>query len=790
MAGRRAAASVAAPETVNVTPSPRILRLIGEIEFKPWQCVAELVDNSFDEFLEIRRSDERWNEPLEVSVTLPSQRTTFEDGEIIVRDNGRGMDLTELTNAVRAGYTGRNPIENLGLFGMGFNVATARLGGVTRFLATRAGDREWVGVEIDVDNMTESFDAPVVREPKDAPEEHGTRVEIRRLHRRSEWLTRPPNQSGLRKTFGGVYSYLLDAEGFRLSVNGVKVAPWRHCLWSAERSVVRDGETIPTIINIDEDLGERAVCRTCGLWQNSANAECEQCPPEAHSELEIRRRRVHGWLGIARELDPREFGVDFLRNGRKIRRFDKDIFRWDDPEDPTGEGEIEYPIETPANQGRIVGEVHLDHVRVVYTKDGFDSSDPAWHGAVRIIRGEGPLRPQRARQMGYGSRNDSPLARLYRGYRRNVPGKAYLMAGTGAAKRARLDTKEWVKKFHDDDPEYQTDEKWWEAVVQHDEIVEAREAQRAAADDRGEESPARELLDGEDAGEEEGPGADSEREADSEGELTDDERLQRLLADAIPLPELGGDFAATGVAARMRLRAFEVQGHRLPVDGRRVPVWITSERGGGFAAFVDLDHPHFRTFDDEPTDVVLMEIAQNLIVRSRPQTTMPISAVFADLKEHHLRARAIDPGRLIPEAGGLMREIQERMVGCVAGNPRRPWENVLTEPERHLTQERIAEALRVTDISEALDNGEYLVYVPPGVVPRIVEDWPDAFFDGELFNMPYAKAPTPGVERQMVARITGYLMDVAWLAGNPVNASRDQMIRARLSLQLLPNELT
>ena len=38
--------------------------------------------------------------------------------------------------------------------------------------------------------------------------------------------------------------------------------------------------------------------------------------------------------------------------------------------------------------------------------------------------------------------------------------------------------------------------------------------------------------------------------------------------------------------------------------------------------------------------------------------------------------------------------------------------------------------------------------------------------------------------------ITGYLSDVAWLAGNPVDPPRDRMIRARLSLRLLPEELT
>jgi len=774
-------------ETVDITPSPRILKLIAEIEFRAWQCLAELVDNSLDEFLAIKRAEIPWSEPLDVNVSLPSQRDPLDEATITVEDNGRGMTLEQVTDAVRAGFTGKDPITNLGLFGMGFNVATARLGGVTRFLTTREGDPEWIGVEIDVDNMAGGFHAPVIRAAKTSPDEHGTRVEIGRLRKIAEPLTKPPNQSGLRKQFGGIYSYLLDTQGFKLTVNGIAVQPWRHCVWSKERFVVTGGEQIPVIIEIDEDLGERAVCKACGLWQHPANTECEQCESR---ELETRQRRVHGWVGIARELDRKEFGLDFLRNGRKILRFDKEIFRWDDPDDPSGAGEIEYPIELPANAGRIVGEIHLDHVRVTYTKNSFDSADPGWWAAIRILRGEGPLLPKKARTLGYG-RNDSPLARLHRGYRRNVPGKASLMPGIGTEKRARRDTSDWVKKFHEGEPEYQTDEKWWQAIEEHEAALAAKEADKQAKDGDGrkDEDPTREFRDGA-AGDDEEEEEDTTDEVEErEEELTDEQRVALLLQGALPLPELNGEFSATGVATRaMKLRAFASHGHVLKVDGRRIPVWVTGEQGGGFIAFVDLDHPHFRVFDDEPEDVILMEVAQSLITRAPRGTTTPIGAVFTELKDRHLSAHAIDPGKLIPEAGTLMHEIQERMVSCVQDNPERPW-SALVDAERHVTQERITELLKTADVESVVFSGEYLKYVPPSVVPRIVEEWPEAFLDDHLFDVPYADVKTPGAQRQMVAMIAGYLSDIAWLAGNPVDPPRERMIRARLSLKLLPEEM-
>lgn len=45
---------------VDITPSPRILRTLGEIPFQPWQCIAELVDNSIDAFNESDRKGSYW----------------------------------------------------------------------------------------------------------------------------------------------------------------------------------------------------------------------------------------------------------------------------------------------------------------------------------------------------------------------------------------------------------------------------------------------------------------------------------------------------------------------------------------------------------------------------------------------------------------------------------------------------------------------------------------------------------------------------------------------------------
>ena len=37
-------------ETFDITPSTRILRMLGEIDFSAVQCLCELIDNSIDAF--------------------------------------------------------------------------------------------------------------------------------------------------------------------------------------------------------------------------------------------------------------------------------------------------------------------------------------------------------------------------------------------------------------------------------------------------------------------------------------------------------------------------------------------------------------------------------------------------------------------------------------------------------------------------------------------------------------------------------------------------------------------
>ncbi len=168
-----------------------------------------------------------------------------------------------------------------------------------------------------------------------------------------------------------------------------------------------------------------------------------------------RERRVHGWLGVQRYYDGNDYGVDFLRHGRKIEIGSRELFQW-----VTDEGtELEYPIDDPRHRGRLVGEIHLDHCRVSYTKDRFERNDPAWAEMVRITRGDGPLRPDRAASLGYGP-NQTPLFLLFQAFRRNSPKPKVAGCYTNLLLVPENDrATEMAERFHAGEAEYQTDAK-------------------------------------------------------------------------------------------------------------------------------------------------------------------------------------------------------------------------------------------------------------------------------------------------------------------------------------------
>ncbi|MEW1701146.1 ATP-binding protein [Streptomyces sp. NPDC091278] len=776
---------------MKITPSARVLSMLGEIDFNEWRCVAELVDNSFDDFLEVVRSGMEWPAGFTVSVTLPSSSK----GVLEVRDTGRGMSYEQLERAVRAGWSGKDKHEKLGLFGMGFNIATARLGRRTRILTTRVGDTKWIGVEIDLDLIKDDFEARDITEPKGAPSQHGTRIIIDRLQpTRADWLRR--NGAVLRNTLGATYSWILTEHPFELYVGGTRVKPVRHCRWGDDRYVLYNGkERIPAYIKIDKKLPDGIACRDCGEWQSRASEECSVC---GSGNLAPRERRIHGWLGVQRYLDKTEYGIDFLRNGRKILRWDKQLFTWNNPEEGAGDEEPEYPVELAHQGGRLIGEIHLDHVPVTYQKDAFAYGERSWIAAVEMLRGEAPLQPKRASALHYRE-NESPLALLFKGFRRNDAGLRYLVPGDGT-KPVHKETRDWGRKFQAGDPEFQTDEHWWQAIQRHEEIKKrGKEAKTVASvpsqpDEQAvlgalgmpADIPASGVTQ---SGTSSPPASVPTVVKVKEKTETRGERLARYESTASPHAYLSRSFGHPELGY-VKVRTLLLKpGERLLDDsGLPVPVLLDQRSGNELTAFTDPEHAVFRRFGVDYADLLLVELAAVLKVRARSDWSP--SQLVAAIRVESLQDSVLDGTTVGAEARDLLAEIRERVAEVLDnGGEYASAYGHLSAEEEIATEQAMIAAGRIGLVNRlGLDAG-FVHHVPALALVQLVEVMPTVFMDGAVFRGPYDRVTSPSGKALSLARVTGCLADVATLSTFAGGATAPQLRRARLSIALLRDEL-
>jgi hypothetical protein len=457
--------------TLNISPDPNILIVLASTPLRPIDALCELIDNALDSFVAARRAGfaipSRW-----VRITIPKW-SQIENGEGVIRvvDNGIGLDENGLEGALKAGFSTKNKYDQLGLFGVGFNIATAKLGQKTVVTTAKVNDigelpEYALTASIDLQELKKrnSFEIPLVSSPRP---ERGTMVEVS-----GWWPTGTPNdrfsielakisRPKLLEQLGRRYATVLNDPESRvnMTVNGETVIPFEHCVWSEKRAVSRMKlGIIPARISFDNVLRTARRCEKDGNFMAEGELVCSACGGNKTKQIE---ERVRGWIGVQRFDDKSNFGIDLIRNGRAIRVAEKDAFFTFT--DDFGVSELEYPIDQTF--GRIVGEVHLDHVPVDYTKQDFERPSREWTEAMNFLRGGG----LQAKNRPDGEKNSSPLGKIFDGYRRTKKiGKEDMYMGiwseSGPDRISRDVEIEYYKRFKAREPGYWDDSKWWELV--------------------------------------------------------------------------------------------------------------------------------------------------------------------------------------------------------------------------------------------------------------------------------------------------------------------------------------
>ena len=771
----------------DLTPDPRILPMLGEINLAQWRCIAELVDNSIDGFLDAHRTGKPILQP-EISISMPS--TDIASAHLRILDNGPGMSPQNLAKAARAGYSGQNSTDSLGLFGMGFNIATARLGSVTKVWTTQEGDRVWHGLEIDFERLMRQkhFKTQALTRAKLDPSEHGTEIVIERLKpEQRQWFAQAANRSRVSKELSRAYAAMLRADGrpisFKLKVMGRQVLAKAHCIWSEHREVItRSAGTLSAFQTIDVRLPERPYCNVHGSWLAADASRCPMCEEAGMlpGNVTTRVRRVYGWIGIQRYLHQDEYGIDLLRNGRKIEIGSKELFRWFNGE----ADEIEYPTDDFRNRGRIVGEIHIDHCRVTYTKDRFDRNDPAWSEMVQIARGEGPLRPEKASNLGFGP-NTSPLYKLYQAFRRNSPHKKV----AGAYEKLCLIKDndlalQFGQRFHDEESEYQSDERFWELVVEAD-----RELLITPTTPRGPQNGPND--EGLPPGFGDDPGSIAPTDVPPTNAIPP---APPITINRVPLHSLTRVYRDELTDQRWDVKAFSAD-FLDPDLGRRA--WLFKRQPSGEWQFlVNTEHSAFQSATLTPVDALIAQLAHTAMEFVRNNLVEPPSfaQVLTGLRENFATSTTLNGAELSMRSSNVLDDVCENLAHVVGSDGGRLLYSELLPAEQHAVGLNMA-TRSVPNPQQVISDGRFFVYAPRRVLLRLLGSHPELFFDGKIWNTEYQTldysypAATEEARAKIVSYYSGLLGDAIWLSElTPADYeifSKDKLRRAAIALDLL-----
>jgi len=783
----------------DLTPDPRVLVALTQTPLAPLDALCELIDNSLDSFAYARLRGQAVDYPL-IAVDLPGpSELDRPDALIRIRDNGPGLPARTAEMALKAGYSGnKNPYDSLGLFGMGFNISTGKLGIRTRFMTLETGSTEAVDVEIDLMKLVEQHDFRVHAKAVKPPPEflHGTIIEISQFwpagNANSGFVRSLINygKPTIRREIGRRYATILRRNDVRIVVNGDPCESHEHCVWSASRSVERQGwGQIPARFDLDQVLGTQLRCTECNTLLAPGMAECPTCESASSRTIE---ERVHGWVGIQRFDDQTRFGIDLIRNGRAIRIGEQEAFF--SFEDDLKRKIKDYPIDS--SYGRIVGELHLDHVPVDFLKQDFQRNTAEWRTALDYLRGRSSLQPQHWPD---GQRNESPVSKLFQGFRRvRVAGARDMYMGywdteTGRPKRVSRDVeKEYYEKFTERVPGYRDDAEWWKLVEQADhkpveELVECpqchsdnlRSAEVCAVCEHiligktcvnpdctkeiavsvlicphCEQSQIPEIeepwlcpvcsqLNGSDdescgqCGSPRGTASPGSREYLAESSDKDDD---------LSVPGCSIRLADGTNSAPTDVDVYITRGPIVPAWGQpAVPIVVF--KGEKIEVFLDRSHVLFRTYRVRPEEAVASEVAQYLyVLNQRLVERYPSFHSLSNISWQVIQQRWAEtledsPDRVSEDIRSLFELIREKLPRLVEGRAEDLFDELTEVQKRALLENMLGEGVDPAKLGDMRPTGEFLWYIDELTAVDMFRRYPAIFFDGAIWSNAYESLP-------------------------------------------------
>lgn len=782
------------PEQVNLnlTPDPKVLIALTHTDIKPLDALCELIDNAIDSFASAKLQGINIINPC-VRIDLPSPKDISNDtGVVRVSDNGPGLTMDSAEKALRAGFSGNNPYDTLGLFGMGFNISTGKIGSVTRFFSCREDSDKGLEVTIDLNQINASKDYNVVAYYIDKGNTaHGTVIEI------SSWWPNGNDNRGfiknlvsygakkIREELGRRYATILRKNEIKIYVNEGECEAFEHCVWDDTRYVEKSKHgRIPAVFRFDQVIHTQKKCANCTTTLETYQTQCPACGSHESRTLE---ERIYGWVGIQRFDDMSEYGIDLIRNGRTIRISEKSAFF--EFVDEFQKVIKDYPIDS--NYGRIVGEVHLNHVPVDFMKQDFQRSSPEWHRAMVFLRGESSLQPT---QPG-ADKNSSPIFKLFQGYRKiKSAGKADMYMGVWdpvkeEPRRISRDVeKEFYERFKKREVGYFDDAEWWKKVEEADRkpVKEMPLCPECGCQNLEEAEvcfACQAVLKGKNCiscaeliplsakicpkcGKNQAPEivkpwicnicgtknipavevcASCGTAQGEENHLTLDYLIKHSNKnDMLSVEDCSINLANGITSPSIKVNVYEVEEPiKSNIGTKSLPIFTDKTDLSTLSIFVNPNHRMFKQCKISIEEMVAQEIAEFIILSNRSITTKDgthtKSYVAWQIIEKYWSERLEGASNdLATAVRAIFETIKEKLMLANTVELAKYFDLLSAEQQKELVNDMINAGEDISKVSEYKANGRYLKYAPAPFLIQLFDIKPEFFFDGKVWDEAYA----------------------------------------------------
>jgi predicted RNA-binding protein with PIN domain len=278
---------------IDITPHQQTMRALSFSGYTTAEALSELIDNSLDAREE--------NEKIIVEIEMTPNH-------IIIRDNGIGMTETQITNAMRLGWSEKTN-KKLGEFGLGMKTSLLTLGNKFTIVTTPKDSTKTYMIKWDQAKWEEEYKKSSktnweidLEEFPSKQNEYGTEIKIEELK-----FSFYPNLPGnLREKFGLRFAPQINA---------------------SDKIIINGGECTPPEIRLLKGTTKEF-------------------------DFSINEKRVWGYIGVLQKRSPGkfEFGFNTFRRGRLITQWDRIGFS------------------AHASNANLYGELHMDDFEVTHNK--------------------------------------------------------------------------------------------------------------------------------------------------------------------------------------------------------------------------------------------------------------------------------------------------------------------------------------------------------------------------------------------------------------------------------------